>query len=263
MKGSLPLICNGSGLSGHDNIADIVGAAPIESMVAPSRNVGYRQRMKAPPSPSNEAVRDQGDFYVESDCCLLCGVPENIAPELFQTDESHCFVKRQPCSRDEVDRTIRAMWSSEVDCIRYRGHDATMLERLARAGMASQADHGGTSVSPICLRDQVSFEMSQGAPLMDASQVARAFREGMRTKGNKVLPALFGRRSVWVSWYQNRFHLVCFADAGHGRFVARLRWTIAPQGLAWLVDDWLRAQSVENIQWEATGDPSSASPTPM
>lgn len=105
--------------------------------------------------------------------------------------------------------------------------------------------------------------MPEGAGLIDAGQVANAFREDMRSKGNRVLPALFGRRSVWVSWYQNRFHLVRFADAGQGRFVARLQWTMAVQGLAWLIDDWLRAQSVKNIRWEATGDPTSASPTPM
>lgn len=219
--------------------------------------------MEAPPSPSNDAVRDQGDFYVEPDCCILCGIPEAIAPEIFQTGENHCFVKRQPCSPDEVDRTIRAMWSGEVDCIRYRGRDAAMLERLALAGMANQADFGAASASPICLRDQVSFEMPGSADLLDAGQVAEAFREGMRTKGKKVLPALTGRRSVWLSWYRNRFHLVQFSDAHQGRFVARLRWTMAVQGLAWLVDDWLRAQLAENIRWETAGDPSSASPTPM
>ena len=155
------------------------------------------------------------------------------------------------------------MWSSEVDCVRYRGQDAAILERLARAGMTDQADNRHISVSSTRLRDQVSFEMLEGASLTDASQVAKAFREDMRAKGKKVLPALLGRRSVWVSWYQNRFHLVRFTDAGPGRFVARLRWTMAVQGLAWLVDDWLRAQSVENIRWQVTGDPTSTSLTPM
>jgi hypothetical protein len=210
---------------------------------------------------ANESVRGQGDFYVEPDCCLLCGVPEAIAPDIFQTGEDHCSVIRQPCSPSEIDRTIRAMWSSEVDCVRYRGQDAAMLERLARAGMAGQADH--RNISGSSARDQVSFEMRKGASPTDASQLAKAFRKDMRIEGRKVLPALLGRRSVWVSWYQNRFHLVRFADAGQGRFVARLQWTMAIQGLAWLVDDWLRAQLVENIRWEATGDPTSASPTPM
>jgi hypothetical protein len=232
-------------------------------MVARYRNVGYQQGMKVPPLSSNEAVRNQGDFYVEPDCCLLCGVPEDIAPEIFHTGEHHCFMVRQPCSRNEIDRTIRAMWSSEVDCVRYGGRDATMLERLARAGMTGQADHGNATSVPVRLRDQAVFEMPDGTRLTDADQVAAAFRDDMRAKGNKVLPALLGKRSVWVSWFRNRFHLVRFADAGQGRIVAHLRWTMAAQGLAWLVDDWLRAQSVENIRWEATGDPTSASPTPM
>jgi len=232
-------------------------------MVARKRRIGYRKRMKARPPSSKAAVHDKGDFYIEPDCCLLCGVPEDIAPEIFHTGEDYCSIIRQPCSKDEIDRSIRAMWSSEVDCIRYGGHDATMLERLARAGLADQADHRDTSGSSIRLRDQVSFEMLEGASLTDASQIAKAFREDMRAKGKKVLPALFGRRSVWVSWYQNRFHLVRFVNAGQGRFVARLQWTTAVQGFAWLVDDWLRAQSVENIWWETTGDPSSASATPM
>ena len=231
--------------------------------MARHRNAGYRRGMEVPPLSSNEAVRGQGDFYVEPDCCLLCGVPEAIAPEIFRTGEHHCFIVRQPCSQNEIDRTIRAMWSSEVDCVRYAGRDATMLERLARAGMTGQADHGNATSMPVFLRDQVVFEMPDGTRLTDADQVATAFRADMRAKGNKVLPALLGKRSVWVSWFQNRFHLVRFADAGQGKIVAHLRWTIAAQGLAWLVDDWLRAQSVENIRWEATGDPTSASPSPM
>jgi hypothetical protein len=97
--------------------------------------------MDPTPQSSHPTLSDEGDFYVEADCCLLCGISEDIAPEVFQTGEDHCFAKRQPCSLDEVDRTIRAMWSSEVDCIRYRGRDAGLLDRLARAGMIGQADH--------------------------------------------------------------------------------------------------------------------------
>lgn len=138
-----------------------------------------------------------------------------------------------------------------------------MLKRLERAGLAGQADHAGKPAASVHLRNQVTFEVPAAATLKNANQVAEAFRESMRSKGNKVLPALLGRRSVWLSWYKNRFHLVRFADAGQQRFVAYLRSRIAVQGLAWLVDDWLRTQSVASIQWSAIGDPSSASSTPM
>lgn len=216
------------------------------------------------PTTPARVITSDGDFYVEPDCCLLCGVPENIAPEIFETGENHCFVKRQPCSQDEIDRTVRAMWSSEVDCIRYRGRDAALLERLARAGMAGQADHPLRLDAPAGLRDRVSFGISAETSLStSASLIASVFRADMRASGKTVLPAVFGRKAVWVSWYQNRFHLVRFTDEGDGRFAARLRSRIALQGLAWLVDDWLRAKNAEDLQWKAMGDLMSGSPTPM
>jgi hypothetical protein len=214
--------------------------------------------------PPKRATAPEGDFYVEPDCCLLCGVPEDIAPEIFRTDEDHCSVVRQPCSQGEIDRTIRAMWSSEVDCVRYRGHDASMFERLAQAGMADQADHATRPSAPLCLRDRVTFEISDGTRLAaSASEIASAFRADMRAKGDKVLPALFGGQSVWMSWYRYRFHLVRFTEAGDGLFVAQLWSLIAIQGLAWRVDDWLRAKRAECISWTAGNDRTSASPTPM
>lgn len=219
--------------------------------------------MEASSLPTDRTIAEDGDFYVEADCCLLCGVPEDVAPEIFHTGEHHCAVVRQPCSLDEIDQTIRAMWSSEVDCVRYRGRDVVMLERLARAGMANQADHGPSATAPMRLRDRVSFEMAEGTSLVASVQIASELRADMRAKGNKVLPALLGKQSVWVSWFQNRFHRVRFADAGQGRFVARLGPTRAIQGFAWLMHDWLTAKGAVDIRWEVTGDSISTSRTPM
>lgn len=242
---------------------DHAGAAQIKPVVAQCVNSSYRQRMVTTPS-SSDAATNQGDFYVESGCCLSCGIPEDIAPEVFQTGEDHCFVKRQPCSRSELDRTIRAMWSSEVDCIRYRGNDAEILDRLARAHMIGQADHPPQLDETPALRDRVSFEIRLGDGLpTSASQVASAMRNDMLAEGSKVLPAFLGRRTVWVSWFQDHFHCVHFTRESGGKFVAHLQTQTALEGLAWLVDDWLRARGAENICWEATGDLSSASPTPM
>src|SRR5215210_3939582 len=81
-----------------------------------------------------------GPFYIEAGCCLLCGVPESIAPELFHTGEDQCFLIRQPASRAEIGKAIEAMWSSEVDCIRYSGNDLSILKRLGEAGLSSLAD---------------------------------------------------------------------------------------------------------------------------
>lgn len=217
----------------------------------------------SPTPPARPNARD-GDFYVEPDCCLLCGVPEGIAPEIFETGEKHCFVKRQPCSPYEIDRTVEAMWCSEADCIRYRGDDAALLERLARAGMSDQADFPLRLDVPARLRDRVTFGIETETTLpTSTSLIAAAFRTDMRASGDTVLPALFGRNTVRVSWYRNRFHVVQFIDRADGRFGARLRSRNALQGLAWKVDEWLRARNAESIHWEVGGDPTSGSPTPM
>jgi hypothetical protein len=45
----------------------------------------YLRRMEAGSPSSPGAFGDEDGFYVEPDCCLLCGVPEDIAPEIFET----------------------------------------------------------------------------------------------------------------------------------------------------------------------------------
>lgn len=232
--------------------------------MASRANAGYRRRMDAMSQSLNRAAPDEGDFYVETDCCLLCGVPEDLAPEIFETGENHCFVKRQPCSQDEIDKAIRAMWSSEVDCIRYRGRDAKLLDRMAQANMSDQADHPLRPDAPVVRRDRVCFAISIETSLpKTAAQIASEFRADMRADGNVTLPRLFGRRTVWVSWFQNRFHRVRFIDEGGGCFVVHLKSRVAFQGLAWLMHDWLRARGAERIRWEAAGDSKLISPTPM
>jgi len=91
-----------------------------------------------PPHPANVP----GPFYVEGGCCLACGVPEDIAPDLFGWVEGdmHCYVKRQPETPKELDRMREAMCSSEVDCIRARSCSPEFLLDLARAGHAHLVD---------------------------------------------------------------------------------------------------------------------------
>ena len=83
-----------------------------------------------PPHPANVP----GQFYVEQNCCITCGVPEDIAPDLFGwvEGESHCYVKKQPETPAEFDQMREAMCSSEADCIRARFCNEAFLAELAR-----------------------------------------------------------------------------------------------------------------------------------
>ena len=74
-----------------------------------------------------------GDFYVGFDCCLTCEVPTTIAPDLFAYGDEPsfgCFVKRQPESEAELARMVDVFANQELDCIRYRGDDSGIIERL-------------------------------------------------------------------------------------------------------------------------------------
>jgi hypothetical protein len=62
-----------------------------------------------------------GEFYVEKDCCLLCGVPWHFAPELFGYDDSGCWVARQPANENERDKMLQVIDAQELGCIRSRG----------------------------------------------------------------------------------------------------------------------------------------------
>ena len=97
--------------------------------------------MKRKPHPLNVI----GDFYVEESCCPLCGVPEHCAPDLFATGPESsgseaCFVKRQPTTPEELSRMMTTMASQDLDCVRYRGSDAAVARRIAKAGRAELID---------------------------------------------------------------------------------------------------------------------------
>jgi hypothetical protein len=85
----------------------------------------------------------EGDFYVADGCCNACGVPESIAPDLFSyeiteneyhpgTKSYHCYFSKQPRSADEINKTIDIMAHQELDCIRYKGSDAQIIEEIKK-----------------------------------------------------------------------------------------------------------------------------------
>jgi hypothetical protein len=83
-----------------------------------------------------------GDFYVEDGCCTLCGVPEAVAPDLFESgaEVEQCYVKRQPASPDELRRMVEVFARQDLGCIRYRGRDRTILKELADLGERERCD---------------------------------------------------------------------------------------------------------------------------
>jgi len=207
-----------------------------------------------------------GAFYVDTNCCTLCGVPEAIAPALFRSGDKHCSVIRQPASIEEIGKAIEVLWSAEFECFRYRGSDLAVLQRLGEAGLADMADDAGAQTFPRKLKDHVSFELSpEDSAASDAVTLARAFRnylraqDGYEGKRYTVLPPLTPlSRTVRFSWYGGSFHSVSFAaDGSSDRRFATLNTpgNYVLLGLARILDEWLKEhRGVRFLKWRNLSD---------
>jgi hypothetical protein len=82
-----------------------------------------------PAHPSNVP----GDFYVENECCLLCGVPSHYAPGLFADDNTGCWVARQPATPTEHAQMMTVLENQDLGCIKYRGKDPHIIEVVRRS----------------------------------------------------------------------------------------------------------------------------------
>jgi len=71
-----------------------------------------------------------GDFYVEADLCILCGIPAAVFPDLVEMNKRHCYFKKQPSSKAEVEHAIEAVNSCGCGAYRYGGHDRDVMVRL-------------------------------------------------------------------------------------------------------------------------------------
>src|SRR5215510_6489829 len=101
-------------------------------------------------------------FYVRAGCCLSCGLPQQVQPDLFDWNErGGCRMKRQPKTKEELDGMVRLLWDQDVGCLRYGGDDPTILQRLAELGIAEQCDKAAPTARRV-FRNHVSFNDSLG-----------------------------------------------------------------------------------------------------
>jgi hypothetical protein len=187
-------------------------------------------------------------------------------------DETHCFVRRQPENADEIDGAVRALWSSEVDCIRYRGTDPALLKRIAELGGADRCDVDQGRVR-MRIRDRVLLRSRLGEA-DSATALADRFRSYL-AEADRPWPYRLRPRRRWrparviFSWDsgitgKGHFNSVTFAVCGEGkgRFLARLAaWSPAATGLALLVHDWLKeAEAAEEVRWFSLDELDSGKP---
>lgn len=72
-------------------------------------------------------------FYVQPECCIGCGVPQSVAPDLVGwTNEHHpqCYWIKQPETAAELNQAIKLFRMQELGCHRYSGNDPAILQTL-------------------------------------------------------------------------------------------------------------------------------------
>lgn len=92
--------------------------------------------------PTPHPLNVDGPFYVENNCCTLCSVPYVVAPDMFRVngEEDHCYVYKQPENDEQLDRMFRVIEAVELQCVRCRTNDISLLEKLRQAGHSEQCD---------------------------------------------------------------------------------------------------------------------------
>ena len=89
------------------------------------------------PHPDNAP----GAFYVMDGVCITCGAPKEAAPNnIGWTSETHCIVKKQAETPEEIEALISATIASCVACLRYCGTDPKILQRFRDEGYEEVCD---------------------------------------------------------------------------------------------------------------------------
>jgi hypothetical protein len=222
------------------------------------------------PHPSNAP----GPFYVVDGCCTACDVPFAEAPGHFAYDgKHHCYVKRQPATKEELNRMLRAVWAAELQCIRYRGEDPDVRRRLGELGEPHLCDVAPPpSVRPV-FRNHVTFDAATSeSDWIGPRDLAIAFQEYLCSLNRHWLTYEFtpivadGATAAFsFSWYQSNFHPIEFCVIR----VPDCRWLIrhsqvekaGSRGVSNDVDDWLKSNSrfckvrwYSEEQWKGSRD---------
>lgn len=213
-------------------------------------------RYKHAPHPKNAP----GPFYVVQGCCTACMVPHEMAPTLMGFDEAdgHCFFSRQPDDEEGLYRAVRAVWSSELECLRYGGHSPEVLRRLAEIGAAEACDHPPPQGSGLVLRNHVTFT----APFAtQAQEIAAALREHILGLSSEYiqyrttpLEAVGEKVKFAYSWFGDDYHPLWLGPAQdeNNRWLIRHShaWGVGSVSVSLMLDDWLHGDArFESVRW--------------
>lgn len=224
----------------------------------------------------------KGDFYVMDGCCTMCMVPFVEAPELFGEAMDvegtfHCFVQRQPRTRNELTGMLRAAWHSELACIRYSGSEASILDRFDEYGESSLCDAPHLFKDTV-FRNHVQFRSAtQRLGPQSAKDLALLFKSSPTHSNARTTPLRFSNESnngpthtLSIAWHEDNFHPIEFRSLDTNKSSWLIRHSTheitGSKAVSWLLHDWImkdpRFNSPSWYSTEEWTDGVEGSPTP-
>jgi hypothetical protein len=205
-----------------------------------------------------------GDFYVEDGCCTACDVPQSEAPDLFGMTSDpyyHCYVKRQPRSKTELDQMLSAIACAELQCIHYRGNDPAIISRLSAMGEMEICDTEPPPGTELGLRTHVTFATQQAPDLPVLAASFKAFVKTQHGEYSRIAFPCSSSSSTTVTYQRNdnrwrnvrfdtcddRVHVSHDADDDIGVSWYIYRWLATLDGLydiRWYTEDGWRNSGV-------------------
>ena len=190
-----------------------------------------------------------GPFYVGDGCCTGCMAAVDEAQGLLRYDEpaSNCYVLKQPSSADELTRMVRAASVAELQCLRYRGTDPSVLRRLAEAGLASLCDSPAPGIRPV-VRNTACFRRPGSR-----RDTAVALRNALASTGYfRVRLARFwwsfDLRLTWADRYSAKVRLRRRKD--HDEAIITPKTTL---GVQLILADALASIGATDVDWRGDG----------
>jgi ferredoxin len=122
---------------------ECIDACPIEAIRDDGETIDWpREPRKSEEKTKAHPLNVDGPFYVTNDCCTLCAVIFEEAPDMFRVNDKqdHCYVSKQPETDEQVDRMIEVMNLAELRYVRCRSNDPVLLEKIRGAGEGEQCD---------------------------------------------------------------------------------------------------------------------------
>jgi hypothetical protein len=187
-------------------------------------------------------------------------VPHVMAPTLMGFDEAEgrCFFSRQPANEEELYRAARAVWSSELRCLRHGGRDPQVPRRLAEIGSADACDHPPLLGADLTLRNHVTFTAPFAARARDIAAALREHILGLSSEYVQYratpLEAEGEEVKFTYSWYEDHYHPLWFGPTRgeDRRWLIRHSpaWEMAGVSISLMLDDWLHEDArFGSVRW--------------